>query len=572
MSGRESERIVLVLQGDWAFWSRWQRYRCLEQREVKLQAAGVAPGKVNSGKATPGKARQARGTVGNAVGSTREHGTVTQASVSFGNRSPATALPEDDDAESVLRCPWTGRGETLIDVVVDGPLDEIDRVFSSADPWPRGFRALGRRLSCWQMGWRHPEAAVRLVSLSPEDDTDGGSAEQGPRVAPVVSGALLRCGIPEPWQQWLTRLQSGSVTIRRVFSAIRLDRGPVGVERVLQVAFGREHERHTLFMGGCPIFTRVVAVHDAAVSTEALAESRAHVARLQGMPLVDVDRVDDADGHRLAALAIRGCSEPVRTTLLEPYRILREQRRLQVLTGATALIAGVAVLIAVVHGVDSARERARTSAAEEVLEHRMTQHAQRLEAAHDDPSLATETLELFDARIDMAAPAAADVLRGLADVLGAHPSIAVDRLAWHTRDRAYAVEGTTTDLDEELSEWSGSAADLPPRVFSDVRPDAVDNTAGGGFSLQFSGHVRPLGEAPKALPPVAEKRPSAPLAATIGERQRRFEAFVDALDERTRPRGLRVKLSPATAASDGGPNVGVRPIDYELRLLYTKSG
>jgi len=501
VNGARSRRGVLLLQGRWAYWSLWQGNHCLEHRQV-----GLSPGSI-------------------------------------------AVSPDDDEVRPELICPWAGRRDTLIDVIVDSPLDEIDRVFTVSDHWPRPFGALGRRLLHWRLGWRHPEAAVRLALRSgyaTPEKTDASAA-------PSILGALLRCGIPDLWQQRLEMLQSGPVTIRRVHSAIRVDAGPADRGPVLQIACGHEHERHTLFMGGCPVFTRVVEPGDEAESAAALIESRAHVSRLHGIPLVEVVRIDDDDGRRLARLAVQGRHEPVQAALLEPFRERVEQRRLLALTGATTLIAGVAVVIAVVHGVDSARQRARATAAGEVLESRLTRLGERLEAAHDDPPLAVETLALFDAHAAGGAPAAAAILRGLADVLVAHPSIAIDRLAWHTRNGDHTVGEHSMDIDEGLAEWSGRAADLPPRAMTGGRTGAVEDVAGGAFALQFSGHVRSL-------------------VVTIGDRQRRFEAFVEALGERTRPLGLRVELSPATAASNGEPATGVQPIDYELRLLYTKAG
>ena len=501
-SAAATERVVLVLQGDLALWTRWRDGRCVAERPEPL---------------------------------------------------------ETEVAATV--CPWPLEGETCVDVVADSPLDDIERVLASGEDRPSATGAgplarFRRRLLALQLARHHPHAQVRTAP---------------PSAAPLLA-TLLQAELPESWRRRLETLQRGPVVVRVLHSAIRL-RESVADERVgevLSIFPGGGVERHLLYRFGCPTFTRVVTAADARASRAALDETLAHLAASHGVVAPreyrhrELDSASDVgdeagdessgvgaaarsvcdadDARRLAALALGstrrsrpGASPPV---LLDKQQRRTELRRLHLFTVLTAVIAALTVFAGAVHGIDGVRRRGAAAAAEEALLLRMDHLDEAIGARHAMPTRADASLALIERREASRGPDAAALLGMLAGVLTNHPGIGLDRLAW-----------TTPEPDSESGESSpGAAAALPPRDIDEAERAPVAR-------LELAGRID-----------VGEGSP-------VRARQRRFEAFVAALERSAGVTELEVRLSPASAAATRGESGdGPARIDYELRLRYARSG
>lgn len=469
-------------------------------------------------------------------------------------RRAAVHVERLDDETAACTCPWPAVSETLVDVVADSPLDDVERVLAdgseraSGAPPPAPGRLSRRRLRR-RLARLHPAAELRSAP---------------PQAMPLL-GALLTAELPDDWRRRLDALQRGAVTITALHSAIGLHR-PAADERVgdvLLVLPGGGVERHLLLRSGCPTFTRVVATGDsAAESRAALDETLAHLAarhgvvaprehRRSGFPSAADAAIERSGASvpthaienacRLAALAIaagRRASRNNRSALLDKRRRRTELRRLHVATTLTAAIAASTVLASAVHGIDSARRRARAVAAEEALALRVDRLAEAVAERHPTPGLADASLALLERQASVGAPAAEAVLALLAEALTAHPALRLDRLEWST------PEGADASLDERVD-----AANQPLRRLR--RADDVDAPAVA--LLELGGRVDAAG------------------ALSVRERQRRFEAFVATLERNAGVSGLRVRLSPAGAATSRDDGTGAAPTtDYALQLRYAE--
>jgi len=502
--GDDGVRRVLVLQGEIAVWTRWENGRRSDARVERL-----------------------------------------------------------DDERAACACPWPAVGETLVEVVADSPLDDIERVLASAaapeanrrTPGRLARRALERRLRR-----RHPDAMVRTA----------------PADAMPLLATLLHVELPDDWRRRLDVLQRDAVTIVALRSAIRLHESAPG-ERdgdVLRITRGGGVERHMLLRSGCPTFTRVASVNAGRGTTfgpsAALDETLAHLAATHGVneprlhrfpgvsgagvaaaPLAlsgavsegpatdDVGGDDVTDAHRLAALAL-GTRDRVRGAatagLLDKHRHRVELRRLHAATALTTAIAGLTVLASAVHGIDSARRRARAVAAGEALSLHVERLAESVADRHPTPALADASLALLERRERANAPEADEVLAMLAGFLTIHPGIRLDRLDWSTPEPGTADDGRP-----------GNASGQP------LRRMRRDDDSGEPVPawLEIAGRVDAAG------------------ALSVRERQRRFEAFVAALGRDDRVTALDVQLSPASAAAADGDGAEARPrTDYVLQLRY----
>ena len=116
-------------------------------------------------------------------------------------------------------------------------------------------------------------------------------------------------------------------------------------------------------------------------------------------------------------------------------------------------------------------------------------------------------------------------------MLSEHPSVRLERLAWTVNGEAAPA------LD---ARFVGAAS---------VAPRAIEAMVPSGVRLELAGRIAASGASG-----------AAPLS--VGERQRRFEAFVATLRERAGVERPHVALSPATAASRD--DAGGDGLDYEL--------
>lgn len=439
---------------------------------------------------------------------------------------------EPIDADGTDGCPWPGDGDRMLEVVLDSPLDELEPVrLAAAEGSPDGrIGPLRRRMLAWHLRRRHPDAGVHMAP---------------PRALPLVA-SLSRSTLPREWTGYLEALQARGLTVGSLQSAIGLgqpsETAKVGSD-VLSIVRGESAERHTLYRSGWPAFTRVTDAADGA--RDALAETLAHVAEVYGASAPQVRRVDRGEEmRRLARQALvaprhRPVPDGAAPLLLE-RRSLDELRRLQVLTLATALIACATVFAAAVHGVHSARERARALAAGEATGAHVRALDASVAARHRDPEGAVDSLAFVDAREATRAVAPAVALRLLADVLTDRPAVRLDRLGW-TLDES-GDGGFTGDDARSVSFTRPSS--VPPRTIGESRP--------ADMYLVLAGRI----VAADGLP------------LPVSERQRRFEAFVAALRERVGTENLHVALSPAAAAArDAGSGI-VPAADYEIRLRH----
>lgn len=462
---------------------------------------------------------------------------------------------ESLDATVPNGCPWPAAGETFVDVVADSPHDDIERVLvASSDGIGRGpLASLRRRLLQARLARRHPEALVRMAP---------------PALAPLVA-TLLRTGLPDAWREHLQALERGTLTVRTLHPALALScaSGEACDGDVLRIVRDGDTERHLLYRSGCPTFTRVVTTDDSDTAEAALAETLAHLAARHGVAAPHVLYVEAAD--EASRLARRALGTPggrsASTDRLEKWRAHAMLRRLQLSTVLTALIAFATFATAVVHGLDSARQRARAAAAGDALALRVDTLAASVTERHATPVLAAASLAFVEAHERTGAPEADTVLRLLAEVLTAHPGVRLDRLAW-------SVQAAQTEIEDAPF---ARAASLPLR-----RGAVGEEEAPLGVLIEIAGRIRAtgadagaVGDGVDAADRVAVgTRDERSADVPVGERQRRFEAFVEDLERRDGVARLNVRLSPAAAASRDGETDAAPSLDYELRLRYARSG
>lgn len=470
----------------------------------------------------------------------------------------------DDARTTPPRCPWPADGETLIDVVADSPLDGIDRVLAPT-------LASGGALA----GWRRALLYLRLrrarrramVRMAP------------PRLAPLAA-CLLHAELPEEWIAWLVALQEEAVTVRALYSAIRL-RAAAGIPEehrvasaptsatatsttaadvarddgnedaapgegdVLEITRGGGTLRHLLWRSGCPTFTRSVAtgtvvVEGGPAERAALEETVAHLVERHGIVRARLRVVDrdvagaDEDALRLAALALvapgrQGRVIPSASALLAKQRWRGERLKLHAITALTLGIALGTVLHAAVRGIESARDRARSLASAEVLAARVERLDGALDALHPEPARAAALLAHTEVDPGWRAADAIDALRFVAGVLSVHRAVRLERLSWSAEGTAPAAGRPLPD--GALIELAGRIGE--PEVIA--AGDADPGTAAAVAGLDLRG------------------------------RQRGFEVFVDDLRARAGVTALEVALSPAAAAARGSD---APPEDYVLGLRY----
>lgn len=470
-----------------------------------------------------------------------------------GRRVDLRREPLDDPHRDRPRCPWPAPGETLVDVVVDSPLDEIDRVHAPTlvggplGPWRRGLLRL-------RLARAHPDAAVRMAP---------------PALAPLAA-SLLRADLPERWTNWLAALQRDAVTVRVLHSAIRLRRAPrVGPHGhgaldgdVLEITRGAGTLRHTLWRSGCPTFTRMIAADEAGSERAALEETLAHLAERHGVGpesvrVVGEGAADAADeAERLAALAFAAArgrrAGPETPVLLAKQRWRRELLRLRAITVLTVAVASWTVLVGSIHGITSARERARSLDAAETLAARVERLDGAVASLHPDPKGAAALLAHLEGHRDRGAVEAVAALRFVASVLSAHPTVHLDRLEWTFGNGALA----TASVSEALPRPSA------PDISRDLSIELAGRIGGtGGTDAVGAG---PADRADRVDGAAGHAVRAGGRRSGVGERQRVFDALVDDLRARAGVTALAVRLSPALAAARGG----AAREDYALGFRY----
>lgn len=509
-------RCVLVLQGNVALWTRWQDGQRVAERVERLSDEAMA--------------------------ATRCPWPTTSTPAALdGVPLPATVEPVELDASEPVdaagqpEVPMSEREsvETFVDVVADSPLDDIERALSSesnaegavreSERFAAGrlLRAVRQRALVRRLAGEYPDAAIRLAPVE---------------AAPVLA-VLLRSELPEAWTRRLQALQRGAVTVRVIHSAIRLRRVAADERAgdVLRVYRGGGMERHVLYRGGCPTFTRLIAQADRAVATTALDDTCAHLLAHHAVSdprivqddapaeAVSQETYDIADARELASLALAsrpvGGSRDVPSVLDKWLRHI-ELRRLHVAAALTALIAGLTVIASVVYGIGSMQRRAEASRASEALAERASSLSAALDARHPTPAVAEASLVRIDRR-SAAAPDPAELLGSLAGVLTAHPDIRLERLTWSSGDGQDLADDMPLDL----------PASLPARRVDGELEPAVTR-------VEIAGRIDVSGDASGK-------------GGKVRERQSRFEAFVGALGDATAFDQVEVRLSPATAAASG---------------------
>lgn len=463
----EEVDIVVVLQGDQAFWFQWQSKALSRSFVEPLQA---------------------------------------------------------DVLRDQVHCPWVGQipgdPDPCITLVLDTSLDEIDRVRIEAASrgWIRRLQLhqLQRQLQKdYPLASLHrlpaqlaPDVLSIVHTIIPQDWKDWlvRLQNQSVCISHVVTAQELLCCCAKAS---LTSNKGSTLDASRL---------------LFDVSMGRER-RHLLVEEGIPVFMRIIEADGSPSSGQdrsptqdgpALLESLQHMslqhiqrhlhpdeayphlvtpclpgaspseefaaarvlaALCMNCPVELVVRTVDSDGNLTspsdAALVVADCRPQRSWRVSRARRVAREalqlsrvklqgQRRIRLLQNATlvsALLAMVTLVLAMVHGFGSARERAVLAAEKELLSEQIGQLTQTVLTLASEPDAASRSLETIASHVAVEPLRPEVLLQTVAATITRYPALVLDRLSWTALLDDAPVDMVFNSLDQVAHRdriWSSS--------------------------------------------------------------------------------------------------------------------
>jgi len=486
------------------------------------------------------------------------------------------------DTSAMTGCPWLSAKDNHVHLIVDSPLEEIDRV-----PLVR----TGSRLSYWL----DRRALVQRLTKQQANATINWNGV-------VQSGVALVHHRPWPdaWRDWLCELQRENFTlvsvqsVSQLFASVDLGTAP---DQLLLLSNGRD-TRHVLYQRAQVVFTRIVASEDSDDTMQSLQDTLQHLeaqsllsapinASTLGIPTEQVERIGElaqisavttidkpldnsvaldvaskesvlpgnrtpardeyctqvaryaalSSQRRIILAALRLSKQPAREPVLHKIDQRHTLQRLFAVTALTLFVAAFTVLFAFSEGMDSVRHRDAQTAALNTLRASISEQRDLAQSLHAQPAVAAASIQQAQSLRMAVAPSPVMLLRTVADAYTAYPAVHLDAFSWVSVDHDAEV------LDSVVYESNNAPLrqQLPDEEFEQSR-----------VQVALTGSVS------NDLP--------------LRERQQRFRDFVGYLQSLSLVEHLWVDSSPVDALSEnitGQYELGVSsmPIDYRVRLL-----